>query len=115
MSCRLDVALRKMLGTSSYAKAAQNISRVMRASRWTPAEKGASERLRLLLSGHWHSCICSSCSPAVRGLLVASLCALNSRQQAAKIALANTVRVQGCCSQRLSAVSMRLSTAMLQA
>lgn len=38
----MDAAIRKMLASDSYGQAAQRISLLMRATRWTPAEKGAS-------------------------------------------------------------------------
>ena len=40
--CRLDTAISKMLASDSYAQAAQHVSVLMRATRLTPAEKGAS-------------------------------------------------------------------------
>ena len=48
----LGPALQRVLSERSYKESAQHISRLMRATRWTPAEKAASVRHLACLPAH---------------------------------------------------------------
>ena len=63
---KLRAALGKMLGSPSYKEAALNISRVMRAQRWTPAEKAASVSLLPVLEPPVHLTCSSLCRSKCR-------------------------------------------------
>lgn len=49
--CRIAAKLRELLANPSFRAAAGNMSRLMRAQRWTPAEQAASAPLCMLSSG----------------------------------------------------------------